>query len=65
MSYIYLPETESRPYIGCNLDEDTGEFILSVSNHPVSLIMGLPMSVAVKLATEIMEQANRYTKEAA
>ena len=65
MSYIYLPEESSgTSYIGCNKTED-GEYILSATNYPVSFLMTLPASVAVKLALRILEQANERLKDAA
>ena len=58
MSYIYFPEDASgKAYIGCHKTEE-GEFILSCTNYPASFLMTLPASVAVSLATQILEQAS-------
>jgi len=44
---------------------DDGEILLSLSSHPMSALFSMPMSVAVKLATDILEQARESMKEAA
>src|SRR5574343_880407 len=44
---------------------DDGEILLSLSSYPMSALFAMPMSVAVKLATDILEQARESMKEAA
>jgi len=42
-----------------------GEILLSLSSNPMSALFSMPMSVAVKLATDILEQARESMKETA
>jgi hypothetical protein len=42
-----------------------GELLLSLGCYPMSALYAMPMSVAVKLATDILEQARESMKEAA
>ena len=44
---------------------DDGELLLSLTCYPMSALYAMPMSVAVKLATDILEQARESMKEAA
>ena len=44
---------------------DDGEILLSLSSNPMSALFSMPMSVAVKLATDILEQERESMKEAA
>ena len=44
---------------------DSGELLLSLTCYPMSALYSMPMSVAVKLATDILEQARESMKAAA
>lgn len=42
-----------------------GDLLLSLTCYPMSALYAMPMSVAVKLATDILEQARESMNEAA
>lgn len=44
---------------------DSGKLILSLTCYPMSALYAMPMSVAVKLATDILEQARESMKVSA
>jgi hypothetical protein len=44
---------------------NSGEFMLSATNHPATFLFSMPAATAVALATSILEQANAALQEAA
>ena len=44
---------------------DDGELLLSLTCYPMSALYAMPMSVAVRLATDILDQAQESMKVAA
>lgn len=44
---------------------DDGELLMSLTCYPMSALYAMPMSVAVRLATDILEQARESMKVAA
>lgn len=63
-THIFTDQFDNYASVSAQTTDD-GEILLSLSSYPMSALFAMPMSVAVKLATDILEQARESMKEAA